>query len=117
MNNICVQYYKILGVATRWTVRGSNPVGGIFSGFTRAGPEIHPASCTAVTRSLFQRQSVRGVALIAHPHSRLTFPPAVPARHVTGQPLPFTLYVYLFVVSTDLRPLILHGSRHFCHIY
>lgn len=91
MNNICVQYYKILGVATRWTVRGSNPVGGIFSGFIRAGPEIHPASCTTVTCSLFQGQSVRGVALITHPHSRLTFPPAVPAGHVMGNLYPLRL--------------------------
>jgi len=87
MNNICVQYCKILGVATRYgldgpgfeplTARGSNPGGGSFSGFFWAGPEAHPTSCKTGTPSFFQGQSVRGVAVTTHSHSRLNSSPQI----------------------------------------
>ena len=110
MNNICVQYCKILRVSDslRSGLSGvRTPMGEIFRDSSGPAPRLTQPPV----------QSVRGVALTTHSHSRVILPPAVSAWLVTGQPLPFILYVYLSVVPAGLRPLILHSSRHFCHIY
>jgi len=41
-----------VGIATAWTVRGSNPGGGEFSAPAQAGSGTHPASCTIGTDSV-----------------------------------------------------------------
>ena len=43
---------SVLRLATGWTVRGSNPVGGEIFRTVQTGPETHPASCTMGTGSL-----------------------------------------------------------------
>jgi hypothetical protein len=57
--NCFIQYHKrgqvaqsVYGLATGWTVRGSNPGGGArFFAHVQTGPEAHPASCTMGTGS------------------------------------------------------------------
>jgi hypothetical protein len=117
MNNICVQYCKILGVATSYGLDGPGFVprwGGGFRDSSGPAPRL--------TQPPVQRVP-------------LSFPGAKCSRRGGDYPLPFsansssnyaclacngiafTLYVYLFVVSAGLRPLILHSSRHFCHFF
>ena len=54
---------RSVGIATGWTVRGSNPGGARFSA-VQTGPGAHPASCTMGTGSFPGVESGRGVSSI-----------------------------------------------------
>jgi len=56
----------LLGLATGWTVRGSNP-GDRFSTPVQTGPGAHSASCTMGSGSFPVVKSGRGVTLTPHP--------------------------------------------------
>jgi len=45
-------FFVLYRLATGWTVRGSNPVGGEFSAPVQTGPGAHPASYTMGTGSV-----------------------------------------------------------------
>jgi len=58
---------SVWGLATGWTVRGSNPGGARFSAPVQTGPGAQPPSCTMGTGSSPGVKSGRGLKLTPHP--------------------------------------------------
>jgi hypothetical protein len=58
--------WSVEGLTTDWTVRGSNPGGGVFSNPVHSGPGAHPAYYIMGIGALYQGYNGRGVTT-THP--------------------------------------------------
>jgi hypothetical protein len=100
-------HQSVLRLATGWTVRRSNPIGGgaIFSAPVQTGPRVHPTSYTMVTGSFFGiKRPGRGADHLHPPNAEVEgrvqlpiYSPSGPSWPVLGRTLPLPLYIYKYI--------------------